>query len=141
MINSAEEFVGLRTSENKENYPRAANEPAQIIAWLDIIDRFPEMKSWVVPNKTLPIAILEILAIDPDPRVRMFVAVKNNLPKPLFAVLAQDENYLVRQRIALNQKTPLETFRQLAQDPAMPVSHERLRVLADKERGTAGNQT
>jgi hypothetical protein len=131
MINSAEEFVALRTSEKPEEYLRAATEAAPIDVWLQIIARFPEMKSWVVHNKTVPLEILETLARDPDARVRMFVAMKNKLSKPLFSLLAEDKDYTVRQRIALNKKTPLEILLKLAEDPGHMVSPTRIRVLKE----------
>ena len=108
MINSAEEFVALRTSETPEEYLRAATEPAPIDVWLQIIARFPEMKTWVVHNKTVPIEILEILARDSDPSVRFWVATKNKLTPELFALLANDEDIGVRQRIACNKNLPAE---------------------------------
>ena len=57
MINSAEEFVRLRTSEQKEEYSKAVEDEAPISVWLDIVDRFPEMKEWVVHNRTVPLEI------------------------------------------------------------------------------------
>jgi hypothetical protein len=138
MINSAEEFVALRSSEILEEYLRAATEPAPIEVWHEVIDRFPEMKTWVAHNKTIPVEILDILARDSDARVRTFVAMKNKLPEALFLLLAEDEDCGVRQRIAYNKNVPLEIALKLAKNPANLVSPERIRSL--KERSEGGNE-
>jgi hypothetical protein len=132
MINSAEEFVALRTSDIPEEYLRAATEPTPIDVWQEIIDRFPEMKTWVAHNKTVPVEILEILARDPDARVRTWVAMKNKMPKHLFLLLAEDEDSGVRRRIAYNKNVPLEIALKLAENPANLVSPDRIRSLKDR---------
>ena len=138
MINSAEEFVALRTSEIPEEYLRAATEPATVETWREIIDRFPEMKTWVAHNKTAPVEILETLARDSDTRVRTFVAMKNKLPKHLFLLLADDEDSCVRQKIGYSKNAPLEIVLKLAENPANLISPERIRSL--KERAERCNQ-
>ena len=62
MINSAEKFRALRTSENRNDYSRAANEPAPDGVWTDVIEKFPDMRVWVAQNKTISIDILRVLA-------------------------------------------------------------------------------
>jgi len=64
MINSAEEFISLRTSDVNAEYYRASHDDAEDATWLDIIQRFPAYKVWVIHNKTIPLTILEILALD-----------------------------------------------------------------------------
>ncbi|MGO4249462.1 hypothetical protein AB4Y87_19790 [Paenarthrobacter sp. RAF54_2] len=76
MIQSAAEFVRLRSSEDPAEYHRAAHEEADVSVWLDVIDKYPDMRFWVAHNKTVPLEILELLASDPDVRVRSFVATK-----------------------------------------------------------------
>ncbi len=78
MINSAEEFTTLRTSSDPALYGRAAHDHASIDTWLDLITHFPEMRTWVAHNKTVPLEILRILARDPAPQVRACVADKRN---------------------------------------------------------------
>jgi len=73
VIESADEFVRLRTSEEPTEYHRAANEPAAEAIWREIIDRFTQMRFWVAHNKTVPLSILEVLGSDPDERVRSMV--------------------------------------------------------------------
>ena len=84
MIASAEEFVELRRSERQEEYLRAAWESAPREVWLEVIQRFPDMRFWVAQNKTMPVEVLAVLARDPDPRVRSIVAMKNRLTNELF---------------------------------------------------------
>lgn len=62
MIRSAEEFVRLRKSDQREEYERAANDSASIEVWRDVISLYPDMHRWVAHNKTVPIEILAILA-------------------------------------------------------------------------------
>lgn len=45
MIESAEEFVRLRRSPLSDDYRRAAHEEAPIQVWVDVLARFPEMRS------------------------------------------------------------------------------------------------
>ena len=70
MIESAEEFVRLRGSEVPEEYLRAAQDSAEVQVWLDIIQRYPDMRFWVAQNKTVPVPVLEVLRNDEDQRVR-----------------------------------------------------------------------
>ena len=78
VIDSAEEFVRLRSSENPAEYNRAALEEASEGTWRDVIERFPEMRFWVAQNKTVPLEVLEILRHDPDERVRRMVRSKRS---------------------------------------------------------------
>jgi hypothetical protein len=41
MIESAEEFITLRCSEEPELYTRAACDPAPEEVWLDVINHYP----------------------------------------------------------------------------------------------------
>jgi hypothetical protein len=76
MIESAEEFVRLRTSEDPPEYRRAAHEEAPESVWFEVIDQFPDMRFWVAQNKTVPLAVLELLRHDTDPKVRSMVRAK-----------------------------------------------------------------
>ena len=73
MIQSAEEFVRLRTSDDASEYGRAAHEQASEDTWRDVIERFPDMRVWVAQNKTVPLSILELLRHAPDKGVRDMV--------------------------------------------------------------------
>jgi len=101
MINTAEEFVRLRTSENMDEYLKAAWDDAPFDVWLEVIKKYPDMREWVAHNKSIPVEIMEILADDADERVRFNVATKNRLPEHLHLKLAKDSDSSVRQRICL----------------------------------------
>ena len=101
---------------------RASCDEASVDVWLDLVVRFPEMRSWVAQNKTIPLDVLAILASDPDPDIRASVAMKNKLSGSLFATLASDTNESVRERIAYNKKTPIAVLHQLANDSSELVS-------------------
>jgi hypothetical protein len=73
VIESAEEFLRLRTSDDPDQYRQAAHDQASEGTWRDVIDRFPDMRVWVAQNKTVPLPILEELRNDPDVRVRSMV--------------------------------------------------------------------
>jgi hypothetical protein len=117
MIESAEEFVALRTSENSELYQRAAHDTATDSVWMDIIARYPDMRQWVAHNKTSPVHVLRILARDPDARVRHAVAMTRRAEPDVLDMLASDPDSSVRLRVACNKKTPKEVLLKLAEDP------------------------
>jgi len=116
MITDAEEFLRLRSSTNPDEYRRAAHEHAPETVWHDIITRYPEMRSWVAHNKTVPIAILDILSTDTDPHVRTVVAMKRKLPEPLQLRLAHDSDSGVRYQLACNAKVTRNTLHILVDD-------------------------
>src|ERR1017187_4988954 len=111
MINSAKEFVDLRTSERPDDYLRAARESAPLEVWFDIVGKYPEMKVWVARNKTVPMQVLEQLAVDVDPRIRVAVAMKNKLSKDLMLTLSKDSDSSVRERIAYNKNASDDVLR------------------------------
>lgn len=115
-MRTAEEFVALRTSEDPELYRRAAEEPASEDTWLEVIQRYPEMRKWVAHNKTVPNTILQILADDPDVEVRWMVAQKRKADPSILQKLARDVSESVRQRVAYNSKTPDFILEELARD-------------------------
>jgi len=131
MITSAEEFVFLRESDIPDKYRRAANEQASIEVWLDVINRYPEMRQWVAHNKTIPVEILSILATDPDKRVRSMVSMKRKLTPEILEVLATDEYEPVRLRVAQHTRTPRAVLERLVNDPWEQVRDAaELRLLA-----------
>ncbi|MDF7647058.1 HEAT repeat domain-containing protein [Pantoea sp. Acro-805] len=117
MIRSAKEFVLLRESDDPFDYRRAAEEEATEEIWLDVIRNYPNMKSWVAHNKTVPLEILNVLANDVDPDVRYSVAMKKKLSLEIFKRLASDEDYSVRLCIAKNKKAPSSILEMLSNDP------------------------
>lgn len=116
MITSAEEFVQLRLSADRQQYTRAAHDTAPTWVWIDVIERFPDMKKWVAHNKTVPIDILQILANDDEPNVRLMVAKKRKLSLDIFEKLAYDSEESVRFAIANNRSTPSHVLENLLND-------------------------
>jgi hypothetical protein len=106
MIRDATEFVGLRMSSDLAEQARATHDAADDEVWRDVIVHHPDLKIWVVRNKTVSLAILRMLAIDPDPRVRREVARKRKLDDALFAALAADTDEAVRFTLLTNSKCP-----------------------------------
>ncbi len=100
MIHSAEEFFALPTSSVPEEYRRAAHEEASPGVWHDVMERYPQLRSWVAHNKTVPLTVLVLLASDQDPDVRSAVADKRKLTIELFRQFACDPDDGVRARIA-----------------------------------------
>jgi hypothetical protein len=132
VIASAEEFVALRTSDDLGEQARATHEPAPEAVWLDVIARFPDMRPWVVHNKTVPLAILHLLADDPDPDVRWWVATKRKADSDLLDKLSRDPNDGVRARVACNRSTPLWLLERLAADPSEDVAEGARNQLAER---------
>jgi hypothetical protein len=116
MIETADQFVLFRTSEDIELYQRAANEPATEDTWQEVIRKYPDMRVWVSRNKTVPLSILEILSRDENADVRYAVAMKHKSSQDILQRLAQDPDESVRLRVALNPKTPKVVLEQLLQD-------------------------
>ena len=116
MIESAEEFVRLRTSENIDEYSRAVKVEAPIEVWNEVIENYPDMSFWVAQNKTVPYEILELLADHGDDRVRSMVAMKNKLKEPLLLKLASDPSDSVRANIARHKRATLAVLNLLSVD-------------------------
>lgn len=116
MIGSADEFVRLRTSDDPDEYGRAARDEAPESVWLEIVRAYPEMRRWVAHNKTVPMSVLDLLAADQDEDVRIAVAQKRKLTADLFNQLSRDPSPNVRQCIAWNGKTPPTVLERLSTD-------------------------
>lgn len=68
----------LRTSEDPVEYNRAAHDEATEATWLDVVERFPDMRTWVAHNKTVPLSVLEVLRHDADESVQFTVRMKRS---------------------------------------------------------------
>lgn len=116
MIESAREFIRLRSSENMDEYLRAANESATEEVWLEVIREYPEMKEWVAHNKTTSQRILKFLAEDSDPKVRWMVATRRSAGEEILRKLAYDPDETVRARVASNPKVSSDILLELLND-------------------------
>lgn len=130
-INSADEFLRLRFSDDPADYRRAADEEAPLPVWREIVAGHPEARFWVAQNKTVPLEILEILAVDPDARVRHAVAMKRKLTPGMLARLASDGDESIRMRVAMHRNTATETLESLRNDP-----WDRVREIVDERLST-----
>ena len=116
MIASAEEFIRLRYSDDPSEYRRAAEEPAVLDVWHELVERHPAARVWVARNKTVPIEVLAVLAGDPDSEVRSAVAMKRKLTPELLENLASDPDESVRLQVAQHRNTLKGTLARLARD-------------------------
>lgn len=138
MINSAEEFIKLRSSEDMEEYQRAAWDDIATEICFEIIIKYPEMKFWVAHNKKVPLEVLEFLADDEDSRVRGMVASKNRISELIQHKLVYDADELVRQRLVFNKKVNLKTLEILSNDEVDEIrmkAQKRLRTRRISEGG------
>ncbi|MDV8147432.1 hypothetical protein [Arthrobacter sp. B10-11] len=133
MIQTAAEFVQLRTSDDPADQARASHDEASEEVWLDIIHSHPEMRRWVAHNKTVPDRILTLLARDADPAVRWEVAGKRRATGDLLRMLALDDDDTVRVRVARNPRTGIEELRALVADRSWVVREAAEFALASRE--------
>lgn len=113
MIKSAEEFIKLRTSEIKEEYDRAAHDSADISTWIEVIEKHPDYKEWVIHNKTVPIEILELLTFDDDPNVRSAIARKRKINDKIFRTLSRDKDENVRYALMCNTNLTIDKLKEI----------------------------
>ena len=122
MIASAEEFIRLR----EMNDERATTDEAPESVWAEITERYPDMKEWVLHNKTVPVDVLRRLAQDPDSNVRYGVAIKRKCPPDVMEQLAHDPDENVRYGLVFNANAPVAVLRTLAQDTSPRVADKAL---------------
>lgn len=122
MIHTAEEFMKLLKSEDKEDYHRLRFDEATDAVWFDILKKYPEATTWVILNKTVSIHILRYLAESDNPEIRREVASKRKLDTDLFEKLANDPDEGVRAQVANNKKVPKSILDRLIDDPDSQVS-------------------
>lgn len=135
-MQSADEFRRLRLSQDVAEYHRAAHDDAPMEVWLQVIEKYPDLRHWVADNKTVPIEILEILARDTDWKVRVTVAGKRKLTEALLRQLSVDPYETVRAKVARHRKTPRDVLEQLAADPLPMVSDiARERLATESSAG------
>lgn len=116
MIQSADEFKYLRLSENIEEQYRASNDAANKEVWIEVINKFPELREWVAHNKNIQIEILEKLTLDSNPKVRCVVARKRKINDKIFEILKNDLTEEVRYDLLSNTKISIEKKRKIKVD-------------------------
>jgi hypothetical protein len=131
VIVSADDFFRLLHSQDSQVGRQARFDEAPIDVWLEVIDRYPEERVAVVLNKSVPLAVLEILVDDPDVDVRYLVAMKRKLSPGLLEHLSRDVDESIRMRVAQHRSTSRETLNFLLDDPWIDIRTsvgERLRA-------------
>jgi hypothetical protein len=113
MIQTAQEFITLRTSQDVAEQKRATNEEAPLSVWQEIIATFPEYKIWIVRNKTVPVEILETLCEDKNEVIRAEIASKRKINDSIFSILSKDENENVRYALMLNKSLTKQQLQQI----------------------------
>lgn len=132
VIKSAEEFLRLRFSDSEEDQIRANSDSASEEVWLNVIEKYPEMKEYVARNQSVTANILNILANDGNRRVRWSVASNLKTSTETLRLLSKDFDEAVRQDVAINPNTPIELLKTLENDPwegVVEVVKERLEKL------------
>lgn len=132
-IESAEEFIRLRSSEDPSEYERASHDDAPIDVWYRLISEYPDMRFWVAHNRSVPNDVLAVLARDPSADVRSRVADVRRLSRDLFDLLSRDDNEGVRNRVAVNKKCPRDILEGLLDDPWEVVRDTVSRRLAEMD--------
>lgn len=128
MIESAEEFKRLRESEVADQYTRAAHDEANLDVWEEVLEKYPDLAIWVAQNKTVPVEILETLAVHRDTKVRDMVARKRKIPESLMLTLAKDKDESIRHALVNNGKVTEMVLKILLTD-----SWEVVRVRASEK--------
>ena len=135
MIKSADEFIQLRTSEIQDEYERSANDEAEISTWIEVIERHPDFKKWVIHNKTVPIEILESLMLDSDPDVRSAVARKRKINEKIFMILSKDRDENVRYALMCNTKLTADKLKQIVTNDSDWLTQQLNERLKDIQNG------
>lgn len=133
MIQSAEEFRQIRLSEEIEEYNRAVHDEATSETWLQVIEKFPEMKEWVALNKTVPLEILEILSKDKSAKVRFTVAMKRKISEKIQLELCKDTDFSVRNAIVRNPNIKKEILEILSEDTENIIKEHAIKRLTTKD--------
>ena len=138
MIESVEQFITLRNSENPIDYGRAADEPVADNVWPELI-RHREMRTWAALNKHVPLCILSVLAKDEDPSVRAAVAMKRKLTPDLFMLLSKDPDSCVRMAIVNNRAAPIDVLVSLVNDPWVQLAEKVRAKLVESDKANPFN--
>lgn len=136
-IESAEEFVRLRLSEDPAEYSRSSYDWAEDAVWHDVLDRFPDMARWFVHNKSVPLAILDRLIDAGDPETLRWTMNKRKLSREQFERLARYPDGHIRQSIAGNAKIPQDLLETLQKDPNHWVRRSAYQALTERKQKKA----
>jgi hypothetical protein len=119
MITSATEFIRLRESDDLTEQKRASTEFAEMNIWLEVIERYPDFKVWVIHNKEIQTEILELLSKDPNPEIRSAVARKRKINKAIKENLSKDPDENVRFALRSNTNLSLDELNEINTEDSM----------------------
>ncbi|MDQ0463411.1 hypothetical protein QO010_001182 [Caulobacter ginsengisoli] len=137
MIASADDFAALAKDPTRQF--QALTDTAPEAVWLEVLERFPELKAEVAQNSSITEAVVRRLAADRDPALRLMMARRPSLPDDVFEALSRDPNPEVRRAIAWNSRAPAAIRERLAGDPDPGVASrarqviETLKAAADRQ--------
>ncbi|GAA0452866.1 hypothetical protein Ade02nite_00930 [Paractinoplanes deccanensis] len=132
MIETADEFVRLVTSEDPAQRRRAAWEDALDEVWTSLVANYPDMHFWVANNRTISEGVMRSLAADDDWRVRDRIAMKNSCPTDILDLLSWDPHDAVAAAVAGHPNTSDEALRRLAKHPWEKVREKALLRLKER---------
>lgn len=128
MIESAEEFVRLRSSGSDADLQRALKEELSEAVSRDVLERFPDMRLGVAANETTPVVVLRILSKDDDMKVRRLVARHALVDQDLLEQLSNDRHDAVRLMVTQNPSAGTDILKRMStNDP-----WEGVRTMASK---------
>ncbi|MFI1925307.1 MULTISPECIES: hypothetical protein [unclassified Streptomyces] len=132
MIESAEEFVRLRSSGDSADLLRTKREDAPLDVWLDLVNHHPDMRFWVTFNRHVPSDVLRLLVRDDDWRVRANIASRKGVPEDILETLSHDDHDAVVSSAAANPGTPTDALTRLSRHPWEEVRDHALAQLAER---------
>ncbi|GHE31145.1 hypothetical protein GCM10017778_11960 [Streptomyces vinaceus] len=126
-IDSVEEFIRLRRSEDPAERDRSARAAMPLTVWRQLVRKHSEMRFWAAHNRTCPPEIMTELSKDADWRVRQRVLGKRSCPPEIMRQLADDPHDAVRNTVATHPRSPRSAVARLVDDP-WPVVAEAARA-------------
>jgi hypothetical protein len=129
LISNIDEYIKLADNDNLEDNNRVKNEELSSSVIFEIIQNYPERKSWLVHNKHIPIEILKLLSKDEDIDVRFTIAMKKKCNRSIFEVLMNDSDFSVRMAIVRNNKLPIDLLEKMLNDSEPEISDEAMNML------------
>ncbi|MFH9549569.1 hypothetical protein ACIBAH_11790 [Streptomyces sp. NPDC051445] len=134
MIESAEEFVRLRTSGDSADLRRTKQEDAPLDVWLDLVQNHPDMRFWVTFNRHVPPEVLRLLVRDDDWRVRANIAGRKGAPQDVLDALSRDDHDAVVSSTASNPGTPTDALTRLSRHSWQDVRERALEQLEERRK-------
>lgn len=134
MIDNANEWIRLRSSDDSDDNYRAATETVPLAVWMQIHSKAPDLRAFIAYNRTSPPEMLAILARDENWLVRHAVAERQDAPTSALRELADDVDERVRVLVAGHPSTQRDVLQYLSRvdsaDAVRVKASARLRAQA-----------